>query len=111
MLPDWREAGCDDVGAAGGRERHDDADRFRRVVLRTDAAALQNGGSDIAARQFSTKLSEAFGQPFVVDNRAGARGLIGMAPTGGTPQKYGERIRKDYERWVRVIREVNIKVN
>jgi tripartite-type tricarboxylate transporter receptor subunit TctC len=39
------------------------------------------GGSDITARQFSQKLSEAFGQQFIVDNRGGAGGLIGMEAT------------------------------
>jgi tripartite-type tricarboxylate transporter receptor subunit TctC len=39
------------------------------------------GGSDITARQFSQKLSEAFGQQFIVDNRGGAGGLIGMEVT------------------------------
>jgi tripartite-type tricarboxylate transporter receptor subunit TctC len=33
----------------------------------------------------------------------------GMVPSGGTPQRFGERIRKDYERWVKVVREQNIK--
>jgi tripartite-type tricarboxylate transporter receptor subunit TctC len=34
----------------------------------------------------------------------------GMAPSGGTPEKYGVRIRKDYERWVRVVKDAGIKV-
>ena len=33
----------------------------------------------------------------------------GMVPSGGTPQKFGERIRKEYDRWVRVVQEANIK--
>jgi len=33
----------------------------------------------------------------------------GMSPSGGTPQRFGERIRKDYDRWVKVVREQNIK--
>lgn len=36
------------------------------------------GGSDITARQFASKLSEALGQQFVIDNRGGAGGLIGI---------------------------------
>jgi tripartite-type tricarboxylate transporter receptor subunit TctC len=34
----------------------------------------------------------------------------GMMPTGGTPQKFGERIRKDYDRWLKVVKEANIKI-
>ena len=33
----------------------------------------------------------------------------GMVQTGGTPQKFGERIQKDYQRWTRVVKEANIK--
>ena len=33
----------------------------------------------------------------------------GMVATGGTPQKFGERIRKEYERWLKVVQEANIK--
>jgi len=33
----------------------------------------------------------------------------GMVQTGGTPQKFGERIQRDYQRWVRVVKEANIK--
>ncbi len=43
------------------------------------------GGSDITARVFSQKLSEFLGQQFVVDNRGGAAGLIGMELTARAP--------------------------
>ena len=43
------------------------------------------GGSDITARVFSQKLSEYLGQQFVVDNRGGAGGLIGMELTARSP--------------------------
>jgi len=43
------------------------------------------GGSDITARVFSSKLSEYLGQQFVVDNRGGAAGLIGMELTARAP--------------------------
>jgi tripartite-type tricarboxylate transporter receptor subunit TctC len=43
------------------------------------------GGSDITARQFSQKLSEAMNQQFVVDNRGGAGGLIGMEIVAKAP--------------------------
>ena len=41
--------------------------------------ALPPGGSvDMVARVLSQRLNTAFGQPFIVDNRPGASGLIGM---------------------------------
>jgi tripartite-type tricarboxylate transporter receptor subunit TctC len=43
------------------------------------------GGSDITARVFSQKLSEGLGQQFIVDNRGGAAGLIGMEATAKAP--------------------------
>lgn len=33
----------------------------------------------------------------------------GMVPSGGPPAKFGERIRKDYDRWVKVVKEAGIK--
>ena len=36
--------------------------------------------------------------------------IQGMQGTGGTPQQFGERIRKDYDRWLKVISDANIKV-
>ena len=37
------------------------------------------GSTDVAARPLAERLSSAFGQPFVIDNRAGASGAIGAA--------------------------------
>src|SRR5919106_6840823 len=39
------------------------------------------GGADLTARPISQRLSEALGQQFVVDNRGGAGGAIGMELT------------------------------
>jgi tripartite-type tricarboxylate transporter receptor subunit TctC len=33
----------------------------------------------------------------------------GMVPTGGTPEKFGQRIRGEYERWVKLVKEAGIK--
>jgi tripartite-type tricarboxylate transporter receptor subunit TctC len=57
-----------------------------RVVLGSTAGS----GSDVVARTLSTRLAENIGQPVVVDNRAGAAGVIGAeivakaAPDGYT---------------------------
>lgn len=43
------------------------------------------GGSDLTARPVAQKLSEALGQQFIVDNRGGAGGAIGMELTAKAP--------------------------
>ena len=48
--------------------------------------ALPAGGSvDVIARQLGQKLTAALGQPFVIDNRAGGSGQIGMPFVAKSP--------------------------
>lgn len=42
-------------------------------------------GTDIVARMFTEQLSRTFGQPFVIDNKAGANGLIGTDAVAKSP--------------------------
>ena len=43
------------------------------------------GGSDFVARQVAAKLAEDLGQQFLVDNRGGAGGMIGIEMTAKAP--------------------------
>ena len=59
--------------------------QYPAKVVRVIVPFAPGGGSDITARAFSAKLSEYLGQQFVVDNRGGAGGLIGMELTAKAP--------------------------
>jgi len=43
------------------------------------------GGSDIAARALTSKLQESLGQPFIIENRGGAGGMVGMEIAAKSP--------------------------
>jgi tripartite-type tricarboxylate transporter receptor subunit TctC len=71
-------AGLAAAGAAHGQQ-------YPVKPVRVIVPFAPGGGSDITARVFSNKLSEYLGQQFVVDNRGGAAGLIGMELTARAP--------------------------
>jgi tripartite-type tricarboxylate transporter receptor subunit TctC len=63
--------------------------------VRTLVGLPAGGSMDIIVRSLSARLTEAFGQPFVVDNRPGAGGLVALdllssaAPDGHTLMAVG----------------------
>ncbi len=48
-------------------------------------AGAAGSGTDIMARVFTEQLSKTFGQPFVIDNKAGANGIIGTDAVAKAP--------------------------
>jgi len=67
--------------AAATAARADYPDRPVRIVVPVAAG----GGIDVMARMLAQRLSERLGQQFVVENRAGAAGVIGTKSVIGTP--------------------------
>ena len=57
--------------------------------VRLIAPFAPGGSTDVAARLLAAQLSKSTGQQFIVDNRAGAGGLIGMeAAAKAAPDGY-----------------------
>jgi len=73
------------AGLLGGAAVSAQAQQYPTKPVRVIVPFAPGGGSDITARMFSAKMSEILGQQFVVDNRGGAGGLIGMELTARAP--------------------------
>ena len=69
------------VGATDVRAQAKYPDHPVKVVVGFTAG----GGTDVAARIIAQKLSEAMGQTFVVENKAGASGLIASQEVAKAP--------------------------
>ena len=74
-------AACAGLGIAAPAQ----SQQYPAKVVRVIVPFAPGGGSDITARSFSNKLTEYLGQQFIVDNRGGAGGLIGMELTAKAP--------------------------
>lgn len=81
---------CVWVMAASGAQAATATPGYPSRPIRWVVTFPAGGGTDIVARTLAPKLSEALGQPLVVDNRGGASGAIGTeivaraAPDGYT---------------------------
>ena len=70
---------------------------FESGKLRAPAAIIS---------RLNAAINKALEQPDMKKNLE----VQGMIATGGTPEKFGERVRRDYDRWVKLVDEVKIKV-
>jgi len=59
--------------------------QFPSRTIRIIVPSVAGSSPDIRARQIAPKLSEAFGQPVIVDNRPGANGMIAARETVKSP--------------------------
>lgn len=70
------------LASSTGRAQHDEGDYPNRTV-KIVVSAPAGGGLDIAARIIAEQLRLVIGQPFVVENRAGAAGNTGAEVVAG----------------------------
>ena len=61
------------------------ADNYPSKPIKVIVAQPAGGVSDIRARAYARRLSESMGQPFVVENRPGASGAIGVEAVRKAP--------------------------
>jgi tripartite-type tricarboxylate transporter receptor subunit TctC len=62
-----------------------DAQTYPAKPVRVVIPIAPGGGTDIVGRLVAQKLTEAFGQQFIVDNRPGAGGIIGTEAVAKAP--------------------------
>ena len=69
------------VGITVAQAASADADKYPVKPVRLIAPFVAGAGTDMTARAVAAKLSERWGQQFIVDNRPGAAGTIGVEVT------------------------------
>lgn len=73
------------IAAVGGAAAQAWPDRPVRIVI----ADAPGGGSDLAGRLLAARLQQRLGQPFVIDNKPGAGGVLGtMVAKNAAPDGY-----------------------
>src|SRR4029078_7938008 len=61
------------------------ADAYPSKPVRMIVPYVAGGNADIQERYIGERLSEALGKQFIVDNRGGANGMIGMELAARSP--------------------------
>ena len=78
---------------------------------------ISTGGADIVPRLLGQKLTASLGQQVISEERTGAATTIGSefvaksAPVGDTPQEFSTFAAAELDKWARVVKQANIKIN
>lgn len=75
-------------------------DRTVKIVVPYPAG----GGTDTVARSIAQRLSDAWRQPVVVENRPGAAG-------GNSRQEFAASLRKEGAHWARLVKATGAKLD
>jgi len=100
---------CISTGAIGQAPSPGSVQYPQRTV-RIIVPTAPGGGTDIQARLLARNFQDAFGQSFVIENRSGASGMIGAEPVGSTPREMAAFFRSEVERYAKVIKAGNVRV-
>ncbi len=77
--------------------------------LRVVIPFAPGASNDITARLIAPRLSDALRVAVVVDNRAGAGGVLGAEIVASSPAAFAAFIDKETQKWGQVVRAANIK--
>lgn len=83
--------------------------RYPAKPVRLIVASAPGGGIDTTARTLATKMTEIIGQSVLVENRAGASGIIGSERVGTTPKAFADFLQEEIERWAKVVKSAGIR--
>lgn len=85
--------------------------RLRRTSEKGDCAWITAPGGAFTRPASNIERLNATVNKFLFDSEM-KKNLEsqGMLPSGGTPEKFDRRIRADYERWVKVVKDAGIKI-
>src|SRR5688572_9464906 len=76
---------CASMGAFAQAPSTGSGQAYPQKTVRIIVPTAPGGGTDIQARLLAKNFQENLGQPFVIDNRAGASGMIGAELTAKAP--------------------------
>ena len=86
------------------------AQTYPAKSVRIVVGLTPGGGTDVTARIIAQKLTEAWGQTVVVENRPGASGIIGAETVANSPEEFRRMLEAEQKVWAKVVKDSGAKV-